>query len=243
MKLGFHIAHWRRLDLFDLVLRNLRTIEGSIGAEFVIAVAGPDLKEDRRRVEQWRARYVATPNSPLGAKCNRAVQLLQDCDVLCGIGSDDLLCARSVAALLSSLSSGCDMAGLLDLYMYDLAKRDLIYWPGYQGVRAGETVGPGRMVSRRLMEAMGWQPFAEELDQNLDRSMFEKLQPLDFERVALRCKGIDGMLVDVKTRVNINPMPHIRKHAKGCRAVGYPDKLFTKHFGADMVDNLHEVTP
>ena len=242
MKLGFHIAHWKRLDLFDLVLKNLRTIEGRVGAEFVIAVAGPDTKADRKLVERWRVRYVATANSPLGAKCNRAVELLQDCDVLCGIGSDDLLCARAVQSLLDAMADH-DMAGLLDLYMYDLAKSALVYWPGYTGYRAGETVGPGRMVSRRLMDALDWAPFADELDQNLDRSMFEKLQPLDYSRAAMSCSDAGGMLVDVKTSVNINTMAHVRKHAKGCRLVGYPYKKIAKHFGPDMFDDLHEVNP
>jgi hypothetical protein len=241
-KLGIHIPHWRRLDLFHLCLRQLRSLDLGSDWELEIAVSGPNFEEDRRLVEQYRGRYVGIANSPLGAKCNAAVELLRDCDAIMGLGSDDLICSRGARALLEALDDA-DMAGFLDLYLYDLERHELWHWPGYEGLRKRETVGPGRVVKRWLMDELEWAPFGDDLDFNLDRSMFEKLSGIQFTKATLKCLDADCMLVDVKTQTNINPMAHIRRYVRTCEQMPHPWRRMSRHFGADMVESLHEVQP
>ena len=244
MKLGIYIAHWKRLDLFRVVLKNWRAVEAELGADFAIAVAGPSSKQDRRLCEEFRCRYVATANSPLGAKWNSAVQLLKDCDVLCVTGSDDLLSAPAISSLMGAMETH-EMAGFLDLYLYAPATTSLLYWPGYGAPRKGETIGPGRMLSHRLMDALDWQPVEAGLERDLDRSMFQRLAPLDYELATFTSstRGSAGVVVDVKTKVNINSMARFREHARGYREVAYPSRMLAQHFGPDMFDALSEVNP
>jgi hypothetical protein len=232
VRLAIHIPCWKRLELFAAVLQHINRLD--LDHDVRVCVAGSEGSDSRSAAESHGAWYVEVPNSPLGTKANAAVQLCREHnpDGIIGMGSDDFVTAPILERWADFLDAGVDYMGVLDIYAYSPRTRRLRYWPGYEGFREGEPVGPARCHSARLMECLDWQPFNAEQDYNLDGGMTERLKECNAVTDTIRMADVGGFLVDVKTGTNINPMPP-GKYA--------PHDLVPEALGWETADAIHEV--
>jgi hypothetical protein len=222
--------------MLGVVLDSISSLD--VPADVVVAVSGEEF--EREWLERRGVRFATAANSPLGAKVNAAVGLLEDCDCVMGIGSDDLVCSRYVRAALRHCET-VDMAGALDIYLYELKWQRLYYWAGYTcDRRLGETVGPGRMVTRRVMDLLDWSPFDAEAEISIDRTMHLKLAEAEIKTAAFKLIDEDAMIVDVKSKTNLNPMLRVKQHTEVAEVPDHFRKM-AKHFGAYAVESLDEV--
>ena len=76
-------------------------------------------------------------------------------DYLFVIGSDDIIDESLMVKYHDVMEDGYEYFGIEDLYFYDLYKKDLFYWGGYDKTsgRVGETIGLGRCISINIIKA------------------------------------------------------------------------------------------
>lgn len=141
--------------------------------------------EDRDALKDSGAITYAHPNKPLGAKWNLAFQHAKehDPDACLFVGSGDWLSDNWVEVMSRQMERpSSDMIGKPDFYLLDIqTKTGLVracYWAGYDNERYGESIGIGRMLSRRILDKIDWSPFDPRLDKNMDYSMVQRVTVL-----------------------------------------------------------------
>lgn len=123
--------------------------------------------------------FVRHHNNPLGAKWNAAFRaaMFYDPDGVLFVGSSDWL-SDNWLPTTAPLLEYFDMIGKPDCYFLDIGPTDnrLCYWPGYtRPDRKGESIGIGRLLSRRILDRINWSPFDPQKDNSLDHSMQNKV--------------------------------------------------------------------
>jgi hypothetical protein len=142
---------------------------------FKVICAGSGAK-DREICTQFGAEWVDVPNQPLGHKWNEAFAAAEkyNPDACLFIGSSDWLEDKWLDYMEQYIAD-YDLIGTPDHYMCDErhGKIRVAYWELYPNStkRAGEAVGGGRILTKRLLGLMKWRPFDASWDHSMDYSM------------------------------------------------------------------------
>lgn len=208
MRLAIVTAMWKRPEVFSIFGRNtVRLVRECKELEINVFVAGSEGDVSRNLAESFGFEYVETPNAPLFNKWNVAVQSAREWqpDYVMMMGSDDVMSAAMLKRYLAPMRSGFDFIGSIDWFFYDLKSGRAIHWRGYTGDRRGKLCGAGRMLSRSLLDRLGWQPWQSQVDgEGMDGTMMRRL--LKIGRYTTKAIHTNGELaVDIKSDVSITP--------------------------------------
>lgn len=169
------IAVHGRLPLLEHTINRLYKKNGC----YKVVCAGDGI-EERKLCESLGAVWTPRRNKPLGMKWNAAFQKARDFnpDAVVFVGSSDWL-SNNWFQIMRPYIETHGFAGVPGCYLADLgAEIRLCDWTcgyaGYRQDRADESIGIGRMLSRRLLDAIDWTPFDSVLDNSLDRSMKDR---------------------------------------------------------------------
>jgi hypothetical protein len=185
------IAVYGRLPLLEHTIKRLYQKNGC----YKVICSG-DQPEDRKLCESLGAVWVTHNNRHLGGKWNLAFTKAKEYnpDAVLFVGSSDWVCDDWIKIIRPYVDQ-YGFVGVPGCYMADLGEKiRLLNWEGYKTCRperSDETIGIGRMLSRRLLDAIGWQPFKPILNNSLDRSMKDN---------AKRCKFTDFMVHDERLK-------------------------------------------
>lgn len=165
------------------------------------------------------------PNSPLCGKfeagARHAFEVL-GADYVCIMGSDTLIPRLGWKRLEEYAQAGSSYVGFLDVWVVDSAQA--LYWSGYEGARAGEPVGPGRLISRALAERSKFSIYQADKKRSCDGEM-TKIVGLPASAIV----GADYAPVSLKDEGSITPMINYRHGIKAVLnatdflEVNYPD--------------------
>lgn len=141
-----------------------------------------DHPKDERECKAAGAEWVQFANKPLGAKWNEGFVAAKrfNPDGCLFVGSSDWISDNWLSVLGERLND-CDLIGLPGCYLMDVRTTGgrnayrACHWPGYIGLREGESIGIGRVISARILNKITWQPFDPKLDHSLDFSMIKKV--------------------------------------------------------------------
>ena len=214
MKLGILTALWGRPTVTLIFLDRMKTIINKYGVQ-VIAVGSND--EYRAECEAREITYVDHENKPLGAKWNKGLSAVQHTDItnLMILGSDDLISDSFVEHELV-FGEGIDFGGCRDLYMIGAHPKRKGWGQFYYFKYAGYLVGPGRLFSRRVLEALNWHGWADNRNSGLDGSMAKAIKGVEkVKRKSFTIKEHNLFLVDIKTPGNISGIPGGAKPVSG----------------------------
>lgn len=157
-----------------------------------------DDSDDEKVCRDAGAEWVRCGNSPLARKWNRGYHAAEmyDPDYYLYVGSSDWLSDNWIPAMIEQ-GKGADMIGMCSMYLFDHRPdfRRLCYWPGYNGVRAGETIGIGRLLSARIMERMMYSPFDGKLNNSLDWSMHNRVTMVEGKIVAVEDESVMSLSI------------------------------------------------
>lgn len=112
--------------------------------------------------------YVEAENYPLDAKYDAGFLYCQqfEPDAVTLIGSDDFITEDYFEwAKEQIMLDGCDITGFLDFYIASMPHKRIYYWGGYTRSklidedRTGDSIGAGRVYSKRALDSVGWKPF------------------------------------------------------------------------------------
>lgn len=198
------LAVYGRLPLLEHTIKRLYRKNG---CEKVICSG--DQPEDKKLCESLGAVWVHHDNRHLGGKWNLAFLKAKDYnpDAVVFVGSSDWIC-DDWFKLMRPYVEEHGFAGTAGCYMADVADSIRVCnWLGYKTCRperADETIGIGRMLSRRLLDAIGWQPFNPVLKNSLDRSMKDNAKKKGY---------VDFMVHDERLKaLSISTNQWINKH-------------------------------
>ncbi|MCJ7617294.1 MAG: hypothetical protein MUO43_12245, partial [Desulfobacterales bacterium] len=205
MKLVIVTAIHQRFHLTYAFLRAMERIRNDFGIETYAAVSYEDDCVDL--LKEFQIAYVEHENKPVGKKFNAAVNMLRDVDFthLMILGSDDIPSSRFIEySLEQDPNNEFDYIGIDGLWFWGMNPRRAGYKTfGYFPVK-GVLAGPGKMVSRRVVEACDYELWPYNCNYGMDAQMMKK------GRLALKSQGVmptikkysntdgGGFLVDVK---------------------------------------------
>ena len=141
-----------------------------------------DSKIEQNIAKQTGCRYVQHANRPLGAKHQAGIDYarLLSPDVLMTTGSDSWVSLDWVERMLPYLSV-YDCVGQNRWYVLNLQEDSMrIVGPGhglcqYQGKRAGDPLGVGRLITHEGLEMMNWQVYPVQNNRNLDGNVYRQM--------------------------------------------------------------------
>jgi len=153
------IASWPRNEIWNTV------IVGSEGAA-------------SRELYEGFGSYIEYPNKPLGAKFNAGIlhALAEGADYVLIMGSDTLATGDAWGRWQSLAVRGVAYAGVRDAWIVNAVEARL--WPGYTNHRAGQPIGPGRLLSAATLRASAL--YHPDLSFNLDASLDATLPEPDY---------------------------------------------------------------
>lgn len=163
---------------FPLLKFNVSRLYAVNGIYKVILVGHE--KEVEGIAEETNSVFISHANKPLGAKWNAGFREAEELnpDAALFVGSSDLISTEWIKTGLRYLND-YDMVGKLGCHFMDIntqTGKRLVHWPGYlKGTRKDEPIGIGRIISARILEKMGWEPFDRTKDHSMDAQMHSKV--------------------------------------------------------------------
>jgi hypothetical protein len=154
--------------------------------------------------EQFGAVWVPFQNYPLGAKWNAGFIAAKQFnpDAVLYVGSSDWLSNNWITTMKPHVIQH-QMVGVPGMHLVDIgAKLRGVYWPGYTGERANETIGIGRMLSKELLNKIDWKPFDDKKDSSLDRSMKDKAEKAGVKEYFLHDQNIKALSISTYKWIN-----------------------------------------
>ncbi|HYF69098.1 MAG TPA: glycosyltransferase family A protein [Ohtaekwangia sp.] len=180
-----------RLPLLEHTIRRLYQKNGCVKV-----ICAGDNPEDKVLCESLGAVWVHIKNRFLGDKWNAAFKKAKDFnpDAVLFVGSSDWV-SDNWFSVMEPYVEKYGFAGVPGCFLADLGEEvRLCHWSGYafcRPERADETIGIGRMLSRRLLDALNWEPFSPILKNSLDRSMKDRAKTKGY---------VDHMVMDSRLK-------------------------------------------
>lgn len=206
IRLAVCAAVWQRYELTAVwwqFLRRLRYHFSTCGIQAGVYVSGNEA-EHHRLCLQHAGVWVNCPNKAVGQKYNEAVQAAchDGADYVLILGSDDFMSGGLIERYIDAIASEVTYIGAIGAYYYEPSTNRCAYFPGYpRNHRAhGQSMGAGRLLHRSLMEQRNYRPWPDQQRRGCDAKMHRILH---LPKHYLLPIDPDGVLVDVKTDVNI----------------------------------------
>jgi hypothetical protein len=200
---------WQRFDLFTKFVKHYH----NLGLD-VLAI-GSEGEESKKLCDQLGCAYIEHPNQPLGSKLNRRIDYFLDHEEYSHIlflGSDNFIDQKILDTILKNIKK-YDMISWSDLYFVDDESGKIYYTEGYKNdqSRKGEPVAPGRCISKKVIRQLRGQVWDQYIQRSPDFHAWLKLKKIQ-KQIILSCKEVGGVIMDVKTKQNVNSFQYIEKH-------------------------------
>ncbi len=139
MKILAFVAVWKRPEITRRCFEGIKRLNIPL-----FAVVSEDWAEDL--CKEFKAKYIRTPNKPLGRKLNKGLEkaLEQDFDYLLTIGSDNLINPELLKVYDYYMKKGTGLIGVDKLYFH---KEGEVKHVDYQL----QIIGAARMISRKAL--------------------------------------------------------------------------------------------
>lgn len=217
MKIVIAPMVWKRPKVFDVFAEGvliLKELFETDDLEIQIMCVGSEGETSRQMVEQYGFEYREFPNSPLSAKAQYRLNEVRklDPDYVMFISSDDFVTPGYFAYVLELMYRGYEFIAPYDIYYVKDMK--LYYEYGYTKYhrRNGEPYAVGRALSKSLLDRIDWVLWTHALDRGLDGEAWYRTRDKAESRKFFRCKDIGGMIVDVKSSVNLSKWGRHMEH-------------------------------
>ncbi len=202
IKISICTPVWKRRKMREAYLDHIRSHvikAGRKGISLTVSISGSEGEETRLEASSRGFAYTEIDNSPLGRKFNASIETakeLFDPDYFMILGSDTFFLPTIWDEYIKYIEEGVEYVGITDLIMHDWMTDESFYWQGYHGKRAGEPIGPGRLIHKNLIPETCFL-YDNLLDSSLDASATRRLPK------AKTFEARKHLLVSAKGEVNI----------------------------------------
>lgn len=196
VNLGILTINFKRPQILRLWCAQIKRLRADLGIEFPAIVVSEE--EDKSICDSYGVAHITHPNKPVSEKWNVAMRYLRsvgatNCLIL---GSDDIVSSGFIRTTLDQCAQGKDLIGIKTLYFYcgqGLDKGQMVIF------KSKQFLGTGKTVSSRVLDQCDWSPWDMAKDCGMD-----DIASKTFAKYAPDRTVIDGMVVDVKGRLNLN---------------------------------------
>lgn len=210
MKIIVLTAMHARHDLMEIFATAMTRLRESFDIETCVALSSGDF-ENARICHEHGFHTVKTNNRPLSNKLNTGLQLLRDRDWthVMILGSDDILSNRLIE--VHTRHHDADFVAIHDLWFWGMNPKragydTFTYW------RAGSgRIGAGRLLSRRVIEALDYKLWPDRENGGLDGRSAKRIKDLDLDlkRVSYSLLEHNAFMVDIKYELNVSSLSPI----------------------------------
>lgn len=193
-----------------------------------------DGEDEKQLAESLGADFVHHANYPLGRKWNvgflKAKEYLPDACLF--VGSSDWISDNWIDHCEPYMID-YDMTGKPDFNLLDYGKTlRMCHWAGYKDDRRkGEPIGIGRLISRRILDKLGWQPMDPKLDSSLDYSMWQKVLNSGGKVKLITSDEIQSLSLSTEAWENKHKFSDHFANKKGVESTKMePTKFLSEHF-------------
>lgn len=208
MKIGILTAIWQRPKVTDIFAAGIKRLQTEF--DIIPVVVGSEGLISQRIAERHNFVYLEHRNKPLSKKFNAGLRAFRqyDVDYIMIMGSDDLISNNLIDAYMPYMEKREKIIGILDLYFFDLYKKNLFYWPGYgfrkdNFHRRKEPIGLARCFSIDVIEQFKYKLWPDNIDRSLDWHSWNKVKRNKIKPVTINIRDINALAVDLKSDTNI----------------------------------------
>lgn len=199
--IGIITTNFGRVPILEIFCEGIRRLRRETGLTIPVVCAG-DIG-GKAVCEEHDIVHIIAPNVPLTNKFNTACEALRGkVDYVMIMGSDDLISTRDFLRVHHEAEQNkTDLIGFSDVYMFGMDDEHpgaLVHFP------FTTVLGVGRTVKADVLDKLGWRPWNLDRDRGIDRVMLDACSPL----VKTRKVFDGGLIFDLKTAWNINPMKY-----------------------------------
>ena len=244
MNLTIVTAVWERPEIFEMFADGVKLLQDHFKGRLNIqvCVSGSEHEVTKTMVESKGYFYVEKDNRFLGRKMNMAAILARktEPDYCLLVGSDDIMGTDIMKHYYKEMHKGTDYVSVSDFYFFDTVAKKALYWAGYDtNLNRGHACGAGRMLSRRVMELLNYQPWCDDRLHNLlDQAFDRKIAPIKMTKVMLNLKELGCFGLDIKSSTNMTPFAqwHNTQYidARVMLATNLPEDLAEKIYGQSL---------
>jgi cellulose synthase/poly-beta-1,6-N-acetylglucosamine synthase-like glycosyltransferase len=173
----------------------------------VICVGATD--EEKNECEKAGAEFIFHENNPLGKKWNYGFKHAKQYnpDACLFVGSGDWICDDWLSKISPYLDT-YDLIGKKDFYLMDFGNTiRCCHWLGYdrQSRRHNESIGIGRIISKRILNKIDWKPFVETKNNSMDFTMYQNVLSKGGKHLLIH----DDELISLSTSTNLWNNKHV----------------------------------
>lgn len=206
MRIVLMVTMYKRHELTKFVFNHYNKIaKKKSKVEIILCAAGSEGIISESIAVNNGFNYIEVNNYPLSTKHNKLLKYAREFnpDAVVLIGSDDMLSPNMFYLYADKINQGIDLFGFSDFYMYD---RQMYHWNGYEGLRIGESIGAGRMFSKRLLDSLDWDLWgAKEINSGLDGLCMSRLSTVKYTYQIIKIPDFH-LLVGIKAGQSITPI-------------------------------------
>lgn len=196
-------AAWKRHGLLEVFCKYYQDLKKKVDFELIIACSE---KEAEDITKKYGHKSVFIANDPLSRKMNFAAKHAYGSDYCVMIGSDDFLTVDYFEYISKQFEKYTDYILPMDWYFFDTKTKAGLYWGGYKEPRNKDKgCGAGRVLSKKLMNELNWEPWGTGMDGILDTAMEVKMSKLKYTKHSFFLKEQGIVCLDVKTSQNMTP--------------------------------------
>lgn len=193
------IPVWRRPEVTAITVKY---IPEWIRPIYVLSEDDPEFLQNQRIIIKSGHEYCMYDNYPVSIKHNAGINYARQFkwDYLMTINSDDIIHPDLINLYRPFMESNNDFFGIGDLNLYDKVTNTSVFLPNYNH---GMCMGAGRVISRRVIEAMDGYIYPLDRDSGLDTFSRNRILDSGFSETYIETDQ-KGYVLDIKTNCNIN---------------------------------------
>ena len=194
MKIGIITANYDRPHVFRMWCASIKRLRGVYGD---IPVVVTSEKEDIPICEEYDITHVVCKNKPLSRKFNRSMLAMKkyDPDYVMVLGSDDIVSNDLFGKIRDEAERGYSVIAISNIYYFSpYVSRNFVKFSSTR------LLGVCRTVHKKILSSVDWTPWNWDRGHGLDANMWNNIR----DHVLGDIMIVDGMVVDVKTKINMN---------------------------------------
>ncbi len=211
MKIGILTVSHKRSRIDKCFCLMFDRLQASYPGLFLCVIA-VSIEEEMKVFTDHGIEAYLYKNNPVGEKHNYVLKMLEGrCSHVLHLGSDDIIDNNFMNALIKGAEK--DIVWGQGLVFYSVQDKKARFWD--QPFR--NVAGPAKLMRSELLDRVNWHIWDDAINKGLDHSCFLTMEPLISSKLVFQSNKVGGLLLDIKSEVNINPY---HKFAKIGREVG-----------------------
>jgi hypothetical protein len=224
INLGVLTSTWKRKSLTTNYCQHIDYLKNKFSnlINLTSVIVDSDLINKDSSLE-FNHLYFDYQNQPLSNKFNFGMSQFKSIslDYVMILGSDNFCDDILFLEYIKIMRNNFDLIGVLNSYIYDVKTSIMYRYLGYpkDNPRYNETLGAGRVLSKRLLENLNYNPWKDGLSKGLDGSMWQKLSHYNFFEYKINTVQINGLMLGVKTDTFITDVNKMKNKIKTDKSI------------------------